>query len=387
MKEYRRVIAQVDLDAIEWNFEKLYGNVENKTKMMAVIKSDGYGHGAFEVAQTLEAKDCLWGFAVATLDEAVSLRKQGIQKNIMVLGCVFPEQFNDLVKYDIQMTIYTKELGELAAKFALENEAAINAHIKVDSGMGRIGFPCNEAGVADIKTVCQLDGLRILGLFTHFAKADETDKTFTDKQLQNFNGMIRSLGEKGIEFPYYHASNSAGIIDVKEGNYDLVRAGIATYGLYPSEDVKKEQVILKPALTLKSHVIFTKWVEAGTPISYGGTHITQRKTHVATIPVGYGDGYPRSLSNKGHVLIKGKKAPILGRVCMDQFMVDITAIDGVEMFDEVTLVGKDQNECITVETLGDLSGRFNYEFVCCLGKRIPREYLRHGEIINQKDYF
>ena len=232
-----------------------------------------------------------------------------------------------------------------------------------------------------------MPNLAMEGMYTHFAKADEIDKSFTEKQIKNYVWMKETLAQRGVTFQYYHCSNSAGIIDVPEANMDLVRAGISTYGLYPSEEVHKENVPLKPAMELISHVAHVKWVEAGTPVSYGGTYITDRKTKIATIPVGYGDGYPRSLSNKGYVLIHGKKAPILGRVCMDQFMVDATEIDDVKYADKVTLVGNDGDEKLPVEALSGLSGRFNYEFVCDLGKRIPREFIRHGDIVEQMDYF
>ena len=225
------------------------------------------------------------------------------------------------------------------------------------------------------------------GIFTHFAKADESDKSFTQKQIKDFCWMVEKLKEKGVTFRYEHCANSAAIIDVREANFDLVRAGISTYGLYPSEDVKKENVKLKPAMVLKSHIAFVKEIEAGTPISYGGTFVSEEKMKIATIPVGYADGYPRNLSNIGYVLIRGKKAPILGKVCMDQFMVDVTHIDGANFGDRVTLVGQDGNESISIEDLSELSGRFNYEFICDLGKRIPRVYVKNGKVSEQVDYF
>ncbi len=224
-------------------------------------------------------------------------------------------------------------------------------------------------------------------MFTHFAKADETDKAYTDVQIGKYNYMRDELKKRGVSFPIYHCSNSAGIIDIKKANMDLVRAGISIYGLYPSEEVEKKNVPLRPAMELISHVSYVKTVPEGTPVSYGGTYVTEKETSLATIPVGYGDGYPRSLSNKGYVLIHGKKAPIRGRVCMDQFMVDVTDIPDVKFGDKVTLVGKDGEEFLPVETLSDLSGRFNYEFVCDLGKRIPREYIQNGQVIEQVDYF
>lgn len=387
MKTYSRVYARIDLDAIAYNMEQMKHNLGPETKVMAVIKADGYGHGAVQIAEMLEGIDYIWGFAVATLDEAVVLRTEGIQKPILVLGCVFPDQYMAMLKHNIRMNVYTEEMAESISQMAAREGMTAHMHIKLDTGMARLGFDISEESVAAICRISQMKNVIMEGIFTHFAKADETDKTFTQKQIKEFSWMVDQLKEKGITFQYLHCANSAAIIDVKEANFDLVRAGISTYGLYPSEDVQKEQVRLKPALALKSHVAFVKDIEAGTPISYGGTFISEQKMKIATIPVGYADGYPRNLSNHGHVLIRGKKAPIVGRVCMDQFMVDVTNIDGVCFGDKVTLIGTDGNEIITVEDLSELSGRFNYEFICDLGKRIPRVYVKNGKISEQVDYF
>jgi len=238
-----------------------------------------------------------------------------------------------------------------------------------------------------IERISKLPNVVMEGMYTHFAKADEIDKTFTEKQIRDYLWMREKLLERGIKFDYYHCSNSAGIIDHPEANMDMVRAGISTYGLYPSQDVKKENVPLKPVLELIGHVAYVKWVEAGTPISYGGTFVTDKRTKIATIPLGYGDGYARSLSNKADVLIHGKRCRVIGRICMDQFMVDVTDLDNVEYGDKVTLIGFDGEEQIPVEELGDIADRFSYEFVCDLGKRIPREFIRHGKVIEQMDYF
>ena len=387
MKKYSRICARVDLDAIEYNIEMMRHNISNETSMIAVIKADGYGHGAVQIARLLSEKEYIWGFAVATLDEAVLLRKGGIKKPVLVLGCVFEEQQEDLIKHEIRMTVYTLEMARSVSALAQKMNKEAYIHIKLDTGMSRIGFQINEESVDEIALIGQMQNLSMEGIYTHFARADETDKSFTRKQMENYLWMKERLAEKGVSFTFYHCSNSAGIIDVKEANMDLVRAGISTYGLYPSEDVKKDNVPLKPAMELISHVVHVKWVEEGTPVSYGGTFVTKRRTKIATIPVGYADGYPRSLSSKGYVLIKGRKAPILGRVCMDQFMVDVTDIEGVEYNELVTLIGRNQDEVLPVEVLSGLSGRFNYEFVCDLGKRIPREYLRHHEVTEQMDYF
>ena len=387
MKTYSRVYARIDLDAIASNMERMKRNLSEKTKIMAVIKADGYGHGAVQIAQMLENVDYIWGYAVATLDEAVVLKSEGLKKPVLVLGCVFPDQYMEMLKYDIRMNVYTEEMAEAISQMASREGMTAYMHIKLDTGMTRLGFDTSIESVEAIHRISEMKNVCMEGIFTHFAKADETDKTFSQKQIQDFMWMTEKLKEKDVEFQYEHCANSAAIIDVPDAHFNLVRAGISAFGLYPSEEVNKNNVRLKPAMALKSHVAFVKEIEAGTPISYGGTYISENPMIIATIPVGYADGYPRNLSNVGYVLIRGKKAPIVGRVCMDQFMVDVTDIDGVSFGDNVTLIGKDGNETITVEDLSDLSGRFHYEFICDLGKRIPRVFVRDGKIAEQVDYF
>lgn len=388
MKNYSRVCARIDLDAVEYNLDMMKRNIMEETKMIGVVKTDGYGHGASQIAKyIMENKDYIWGYAVATLDEAVLLKKNNIKKPILVLGCIFPDQRDDMIQHEIRMTCYTLEMAKDVSERAERLNKKAYIHIKLDTGMSRLGFQITEEGVEEICQIAALPNLVLEGMYSHFATADETDKTFTKKQLERYNWMKTRLEDQQITFQYYHCSNSAGIIDVKEANMDLVRAGISIYGLYPSAEVEKKNVPLKPALELITHVAHVKWVDEGTTVSYGCTYVTKKRTKIATIPVGYGDGYPRSLSNKGYVLIHGKKAAILGRVCMDQFMVDVTEIEDVKFGDRVTLVGADQGEELPVEILSDLSGRFNYEFVCDLGKRIPREFIRHGKVVEQMDYF
>lgn len=387
MKTYSRVYARIDLDAIVSNMERMKNRMKDNARIMAVIKADGYGHGAVQVAEMLEGYDYIWGFAVATLDEAVVLRSANIKKPILVLGCVFPDQYMEMLKNDIRMNVYTEEMAESISQMAFQTGRTAYMHIKLDTGMGRLGFDITDESVDAIERIGRLKNVCMEGIFTHFAKADEADKTFTQVQLDRFCRMRDALKDREVSFTFEHCANSAAIIDVPEAEFNLVRAGISTYGLYPSEEVCKDNLRLKPAMSLKSHVAFVKEIEAGTPISYGGTFVAGQKMKVATIPVGYADGYPRSLSNKGYVLIRGKKAPIVGRICMDQFMVDVTKIDGVSFGDRVTMIGVDGNEKITVEMLGDLSGRFNYEFICDLGKRIPRIYVKNGVVAEQVDYF
>lgn len=387
MKSYTRIRARIDLDAIEYNIEKMKENLPEDTKLIVVAKADCYGHGALQTTSLLSLKEYVWGFAVATLDEAIVLRRGGITKPILVLGCIFPEQWIDALENNIRITVYAEELTKVLSDLAVKIGRKAYVHVKLDTGMGRIGFTPGKEGADKIEEISKLPNIVMEGLYTHFSKADEGDKSYTMKQMEAYTWMKEELAGRGITFSYYHCCNSAGIIDLKGAGQNLARAGISTYGMYPSEEVHKENVDLKPALELISHVAFVKWVDEGKMISYGGTYVTKRRTKIATIPVGYGDGYPRSLSNKGYMLIHGKKAPIIGRVCMDQCMVDVTEIEDVKFGDEVVLVGRDGDEYLSVEILSRLSDRFNYEFVCLMGKRIPREYIRRGEIQEQMDYF
>lgn len=387
MKQYNRVYAKIDLDAIAYNMEQMKKRLGGDTQLIAVVKTDGYGHGAIPIAQMFEDTEYVWGYATASLDEAMVLRDAGIQKPILVLGCVFPDQYEDMVRYEIRAAVYTFEMAKGMSEAAERLGGNAILHIKLDTGMGRIGFPVSEESVECIERISKLEHVVLEGMFTHFAKADETDKTYTKMQHEQFVWMQRALLEKAIEIPYLDCDNSAGIIDFPDLKHDLARAGISLYGMYPSDEVDQQAIDLKPALELISHISFVKEVEAGTSISYGGTFVAPKKMRVATIPVGYGDGYPRSLSNKADVLIRGKRARILGRVCMDQFMVDVTDIPKASFMDQVILVGVDGEEHISVEELSELSGRFPYEFVCCLSKRIPRVYTRDGKVTIQKDCF
>lgn len=379
MTEHNRVCAEIDLDAIAYNMEQMKKRIGDHARLIAVVKADGYGHGAVPVAKMFEACSYVWGYAVACLEEAMELREQGIRKPILVLGCVFPDQFEEMIRYDVRPAVYMESMAERISQEAVRQGKDAFIHIKIDTGMGRIGFPVTEESADAVEQISRLPGIRIEGMFTHFAKADERDKTYTFLQHDRFMRMKELVEKRQVPVRYFDCDNSAGIIDFPDMKHDLARAGIAMYGMYPSDEVDQKAVDLRPALSLVSHVSFVKEVEAGTPISYGGTFVSDRPMRVATIPVGYGDGYPRSLSNKGYVLIHGKRARILGRVCMDQFMADVTDIPETAFMDRVVLVGRDGDEEITVDELADLSGRFNYEFVCCLGKRIPRIYKKSEE--------
>lgn len=386
MKKYTRARAEIDLNAIKHNINALHHSSPS-AKMIAVVKADGYGHGAVQIAKIIEDNDYLWGFAVATADEGLVLRKAGIKAPILVLGASFPEQYEEIISNDIRFCIYQEEEADKIADVANQMGKPAKVHIKIDTGMGRIGFPANDEGVESIKRVLSLSNLVPEGLFTHFSKADETDKTYTNSQIEKYNYVSSKLKDDGIKFKFYHCSNSAGIIDRLGSDKDLVRAGIAMYGLRPSRETEFDKLDLFPAMSFKSSVIYVKTIEAGTSISYGGLFTSDQSMRVATIPIGYADGYPRSLSNKGYVLIHGKRASILGRVCMDQMIVDVTNIPEAKFGDEVVLIGTSGEETIYVDDFGDLSGRFNYEFVCDITKRVPREYILDGEVIHQVDWF
>lgn len=385
MSKYYRVYADVDLDAITANVDALMALTSKQTKAMAVVKADGYGHGDVAVAKAVY--DIVYGYAVATLDEAVNLRENGIDKPILILGFVNPDEYKILVENEVAVTVFDYETArQLDAAAAVLNKTAL-CHIKVDTGMRRIGLEPDQAGMDTVRQIKGLVHLEAQGIFTHFAASDEKDKTSAFEQLKKFEDFVSKLEDAGITFTYQHCSNSAAVIDMPQANKDLVRLGIAMYGMYPSEEVKKRNVCLKPALALKSHVTMVKTVPAGARVSYGGTFVTGRPTRLATISVGYGDGYPRALSSKGYVLIRGQRAPIVGRVCMDQMMADVTEIETVRRGDTVTLIGTDGKSSITVEEIAALAGTFNYEFVCDLNKRIPRNYYLNGQYIGSHDYF
>lgn len=386
MEKYYRVCVTINLDAIYNNVTNLKNNIKEGTKVIAVIKTDGYGHGAVPIAYTIN--DLVDAYAVATIDEAVNLRENGIKKPVYVIGYTHDSQMERVVENDVRPAIFTMESAMAASDAAKKLGRMAKLHIKVDTGMSRIGFKDCEESIETIKKISKLDNVEIEGIFTHFATADDTDKSKTMKQFERFKNFTDRLEEEGIHIPVKHCSNSAAIMEINSANMDAVRAGIAMYGLYPSDEVDKSSVKLTPALGLRSHVVYVKDIETGTEVSYGGTFVADKPMKIATIPVGYGDGYRRSLSNKGYVLIRGKKANILGRICMDQFMVDVTDIDGVISGDEVILIGKSGNEEITTEKMAEIAGdTFNYEVVCDLGKRMPRVYYRNGKIVCTKDYF
>lgn len=384
LKKYARVYAAVDLDAAAENAKAMKAALPGGTGLMAVVKADGYGHGALPIARAVEPY--AEGFAAATAEEAAGLRENGIKKPILVLGPVPEAWYEELVRGQIRLTVFELDQARALSAAALRAGRKALIHLAVDTGMSRIGVRPSREGAELAKAISLLPGISVEGVFTHFARADEADKSSYRAQFEAYRNFLGLLKEQGISGFKRHCSNSAGIVEGLDSNgLELVRAGIALYGLYPSKEVRRDLAVLRPLLELKSHISYVKEIGPGTPVSYGGTFTAERTMRVATIPVGYGDGYPRNLSGRGAVLIGGRRARILGRICMDQLMVDVSHIPEAKTGRAVTLLGRDGQEEITAQELADLSGGFHYELLCCLGKRVPRIYTSKGEAVGVKD--
>jgi len=373
VNRYLRCYAEISLEAIGHNIREVKKRLPEGVKLLGVVKANAYGHGAVPVASYLENQ--VDYFATATIEEAVELRENGISAPILILGYVSPSQYGDLVEYDITQTI-----DSYAQALALEKEAArqnrkAKAHLAVDTGMTRIGFQVTEHDADEAAKIADLPHIELEGMFTHFSCADQEDKTYCSMQMEKYDKMTALLAERGVTIPLRHICNSAGIMEFDDHRFEMVRSGIITYGIYPSEEVKKERLDLIPVLSWKSHVIHVKEVGPGIGVSYGATYVTEKPmTRIATVSAGYADGYPRALSNQGCVLIHGKKAPIIGRICMDQMMVDVTDIPDVQVEDVVTLVGTDGDETITIEEIANPAARFDYEMLCDISSRVTRVY-------------
>ena len=376
--QYLRTFAQIDLNAIEHNFDALSACAGDGRKRCAVIKANGYGHGALKLAETLTGKADF--FAVATADEALELRRGGIKTPILILSYTHRDDHEALVGADVSLTVYrlsdARELDDTAAR--LGKRAKL--HIALDTGMTRIGFPYTETALDEIAAIARLPHCVIEGVFSHFACADCADKTVAQEQRRVYDAFLAGLDARNVDPGIRHLCNSAAISEFG-GSYDMVRMGISLYGLYPSDEVDKAKVDLIPAMTFKSHIILVKDVPAGRGISYGHIYHTPETRRIATVCAGYADGYPRALSNRGRVLIRGKSAPIVGRVCMDQFMVDVTDIPDAAIDDEVVLWGPCGGDCIPAEEIGAMSESFNYEVVCGVAKRDPRVYVKDGAVV------
>lgn len=385
MTDEERVLAIVDLDAIASNIKNIRAKVDKNSGIIGIIKADAYGHGSVETAKVLLDNGADW-LAVAVVDEGLNLRKNGITAPILLLGYTPELRLNDVINNGFIQTVYSydtaKKLSEAAS--ALGKKAVI--HIKIDTGMGRIGYRVNEESADEIVKISKLPNIDVNGMFTHFSTADEADKAYTLEQYNKFVKMNDMLEERGLHIPVKHAANSAAIMDFDNMMFNMVRPGIILYGAYPSDEVKKENLSLSPAMSIKTHVSYVKDVNEGDSISYGRKYTAPSKRRIATIPVGYADGFIRAYSKGGKVLIRGEYAPIVGRICMDQFMVDVTDIDGVEVNDEVVLMGRQGDKEITADFIASVLDTINYEVFCTLSKRVPRQYIQNGKIVKTIKY-
>ena len=365
--------VKIDLDAIDRNFAAVQQKVG--VPVMAVVKADAYGHGAVQVARLLQGKCAFFG--VSSMLEALELRQAGLLEPILILGRTPVSAFAEAINLNIRPTIFCYEDAQALSDAAMKAGKVAPFHFAVDTGMGRIGFQPTEESADLCAKIAKLPGLKTEGLFSHFATADCADLSNAQKQAQLFDNFDAMLKARDVEIPIRHLDNSAGLMNFP-CHYEMVRSGIVTYGMYPSDEVDPSLLGINPALEWVSHVTHVKTLPAGCPISYGGTYVTAAPTTIATIPVGYADGYRRSLSNRFYVLIRGQKAPILGRICMDQMMVDVTGIPDVKPNDKVTLVGENGDLSITLEEIAAAADSFNYEFVCGISRRVPRYYYQNG---------
>ena len=373
--------VKIDLDAISDNFNAI--RAKAKVPVMAVIKADAYGHGAIQVAQLLQDRAAFFG--VSSMLEATELRRAGLTNPILILGHTPVKAFDAAIREGIRPTIFRYEDAVALSNAAVAAGMEAPFHLAVDTGMSRIGFPVAQEAADICVQIAKLPGLVVEGVFSHFATADCADLSRSRQQAKLFDTFCHMLKERGVEIPIRHLNNSAGLMNF-DNHYEMVRAGIVTYGMYPSEEVSPELLQLQPALQFFSKVTFVKTLPAGREISYGGTYVTNAETRVATVPVGYADGYRRNLSGKFYCLIHGKKAPILGRICMDQMMVDVTQIPETQPGDRVTLVGTDGEETITMEAIAAAADSFNYEFACGISRRVPRIYVSGGQKVHSVHY-
>ncbi len=385
--EYKlnRAWAEIDLDAIAYNTREIKKLTGKNVEMMGVVKADAYGHGVLEVVSTL-LDNGVTQLAVSMLDEAIQIRKMGIGVPILILSYTDPARADEVILNEVTQTVFSLDLAEALSAAAVRLGRKAKIHVKVDTGMSRVGFMPGHTAVKSIMEIAKMPGIVIEGIFTHFASADEADRSYTMMQFERFMSLYDELEKAGIHIPVRHACNSGGILQYPEMHLDMVRPGIILYGLYPSKDVDWK-IDLKPAMTLKAKVIYVKDVDRGVCISYGRTFRTARKSRIATVPIGYADGYTRLMSNKGKMLVNGEFAPVVGRICMDQCMLDVTDLEHeVHVGDEVVIFGKQNGACISVDEIAEQVGTINYELVCIIGKRIPRVYLKNGKICSVLNY-
>ena len=381
-----RAWAEIDLDAIAHNVREIRRITNKKAEIMGAVKADAYGHGVMEVVRTL-LDNGVTQLAVSMLDEAIQLRKLGIDVPILILNYTDPARADEIILNEVTQTVFSHDLAKALSDVAIKFKRNVKIHVKVDTGMTRVGFMPGYSAVKNVLEINGLPGIIIEGLFSHFASADEKDKSYTQMQFEKFMSICSELGRVGVHIPVKHICNSAGIIAYPQMHLDMVRPGIILYGLYPSKDVDRQKIALKPAMTLKANVILVKDVEKDTCISYGRIFKTSRSSKIATIPIGYADGYTSLLSNSGRMLVNGESAPVVGRICMDQCMIDVTDLEKeVSIGDEAVIFGKQGGSVISVDEVAEKIGTINYEVVCIIGKRIPRVYLKDGKIFNVVNY-
>ncbi|MBV1820937.1 alanine racemase [Clostridium cochlearium] len=384
-KHLRPVWAEIDLDKLAYNMQQIKNLCKSK-EIIAVVKADAYGHGALDIAPILLESGAT-RLAVAVLNEGIELRRGGIDAPIMVLGFTPDSLIETALKYNIEQTVYSYEIAKQISDVARKSNMLAKIHIALDTGMGRIGFLPSKESIEEISRLSKLPNIQIEGIFSHFASADEKDKTYTKLQFNKFLWVCNNLQERGIDIKVRHIANSAAIIDMPELHLEGVRPGIIMYGYYPSSEVNKERLDLKPVMSLKTTIVHIKNMEKGKYISYGREFKTEKESIIATLPVGYADGYNRSLYNKGgKVILKEQLAPLAGRVCMDQCMIDVSHIKDVKIGDEVILMGEDKGIKMTAEEIGNLLGTINYEVTCMISKRVPRVYIRNGNIVGIRNY-
>ncbi len=380
-----RTWAEIDLDALGSNMQAIRRATADDAQIMCVVKADAYGHGFFEIAKTLQENGAD-AFGVATFEEAKLLRDRGFCELILVLGRVDESLAQEMVRYDISATVFDSEFAKTMSDAAVALGKRARFHIKLDTGMSRIGFGCREQDVEEIASICELPNVETEGIFSHFACADESDETMSHAQFKAFSGMIETLLARGISFRFQHICNSAGIIAFPKYHLSMVRPGIILYGYYPSEHVSKETIPLQPAMTVKARVTRIDTKPAGTSVSYGATYQTQKETKIATVSIGYADGYFRALSDNAYMTVNGVKVPVVGRICMDQCMIDVSGVNTISVGDEVVVFGNGGDNSETATTLAKRAGTINYELLCAVGNRTPRIYLKNGEIIDVLTY-
>ncbi len=385
LRKTRPVWLEINLDNILENYKNIRKIVDKNSMIMAVLKANGYGHGSVELARLLK-KNGVDRIAVAIITEAIELRKAGIEGDIQILSYTPKEQLGLVLDYDLIQGIYSLEDAKILSDEAQAREKIAKIHIKVDTGMARIGFLPNQSSLEAIVEISKLQNIEIEGIFSHFAKADEFDKGPSRIQYEKFQWFVTNLEKSGINIKLKHISNSGAVVDMPEYNLDMVRPGIILYGYYPSNQVNKNNLEIKPAMTLKGKISNIKTVQENIGVGYGHRFITSRESVIATVPIGYADGYSRMLSGKSYVFVKDKRVPVVGSICMDQIMIDVTDVEGVKRGDEIVLFGYDNPDYPTVGELAELLGTIEYELICMMGRRIPRVYISEGEIIDIKDY-